>query len=87
MGIEIEIHWNALTDSALRSKYYAYLEDGVTKGYMAGAAHSYWQNSGSGTFYQSCMSRDPAIREIYERTYAFIKGTYNLTARRSYREK
>ncbi len=79
MGIEIEIHWNALTVDSLRSKYYAYLNYGVTKGYMKGAAHTYYQNSGPGTFYQSCISTDPVNRAIYDKTYNFIKGTYEPT--------
>lgn len=77
MGIEIEIHWDALTDSTLRAKYYSYLDYGVMEGYMTGAAHSYWQNAGPGTFYESCMSKDPALREVYDDTYKFIKGTYS----------
>lgn len=75
MGIEIEINWE-LTDSTYRSKYYAYLNYGVTKGYMTGAAHTYYQ--GSGIFYESCISADPAVRDIYDQTYNFIKGTYNI---------
>ena len=76
MGVELEIHWDALTDSTYRSKYYAYLNYGVTKGYMDDAVHVYYQNGGPGTFYQSCISRDPQVRDIYDRTYEFIKGTY-----------
>jgi len=76
MGIEIEIHWDALSSSSYRSRYYAYLDYGVSKGYMAGAVHFYYQNGGPGTFYQSCISNIPAIRNIYDQTYAFIKGTY-----------
>lgn len=76
MGIEIEIHWNALTDPAYIDKYYSYLNYGVTKGYMTGAVHAYYQNGGPGTFYDSCVSTDPLIRDIYDQTYNFIKGTY-----------
>lgn len=79
MGIEIEIHWDALTNDTLRAKYYSYLNWGLKKGYMTQAAHAYYQNAGPGTFYQSCMSKDPAIREVYDKTYQFIKGTYTRT--------
>ncbi len=78
MGIEIEIHWNALTDSTLRDKYYAYLSYGVTKGYMTGASHAYYQNSGPGTFYTCAESTNPTLRAIYDATYQFIKGTYQV---------
>jgi len=80
MGIELEIHWNALTDSNYRSKYYDYLNYGITKGYMSGAVHMYYQNGGPGTFYSSCVSTNPEIRNIYDQTYKFIKGTYGIGA-------
>ncbi len=79
MGIEIEIHWDALKNNALLEKYYQYLNWGIKKGYMTGAAHSYYQNAGPGTFYQCCYSKNPGIREVYDKTYDFIKGTYTET--------
>lgn len=79
MGIEIEIHWDALKNDALLEKYYQYLNWGIKKGYMTGAAHSYYQNAGPGTFYQCCYSKNPKFREIYDKTYDFIKGTYTET--------
>ncbi len=77
MGVELEIHWDALTDSTYRTKYYDYLDYGATKGYMTDAVHMYYQNGGPGTFYSSCISTDPQVREIYDATYEFIKGTYS----------
>ena len=76
MGIELEIHWNALTDSTLRDKYYQYLNYGVADGYMTGATHAYYQNSGPGTFYTCAESTNPILRKIYDATYQFIKGIY-----------
>ena len=76
MGMEIEIHWDAIKDSTYRSKYYAYLNYGVTKGYMKKAVHMFYQNGGPGTFYESFKSADPAIRNIYDQTYKFIKSIY-----------
>lgn len=76
MGVELEIHWDATKDSEYRAKYYAYLTYGVTRNYMKGAVHAYYQNGEPGTFYESCESKDPAIRAIYDQTYRFIKGTY-----------
>ncbi len=80
MGIEIEIHWDALSSSQYRDKYYAYLNYGATKGYMTGAVHMYYQNGGPGTFYDCAVSSDPALRNIYDQTYDFIKGTYIPTS-------
>ncbi len=76
MGMEIEIHWDAIKDSTYRSKYYAYINYGVTKGYMKKAVHMFYQNGGPGTFYESFKSANPAIRNIYEQTYKSIKGIY-----------
>ena len=76
MGMEIEIHWDAIKDSTYKSKYYAYLNYGVTKGYMKKAVHMFYQNGGPGTFYESFKSADPAIRNIYDQTYKFIKSIY-----------
>ncbi len=79
MGIEIEIHWDALKNDALLEKYYQYLNWGIKKGYMTGAAHSYYQNAGPGTFYQCCYNKNHKYREVYDKTYDFIKGTYTET--------
>lgn len=83
LGIEIEIHWNAINsdgtgptqDEAIRH-YYTYLDGGYTLGYMNGAAHSYYQNAGPGTFYDCGVSSDKKLRAIYDDTYAFVKSTY-----------
>lgn len=76
MGVEIEIHWNAMTDAAIRDKYYAYLNQGVDSGYMSSCFHAYYQNGGPGTYYDSCNSTDPVLHAIYDDTYSFIKHTY-----------
>lgn len=76
MGIEMEIHWNAITNSALRQKWYDYLNAGVEQGYMKDSVHFYYQSGGPGTFYSAYLSKDPAIRAIYDDTYSFIKQTY-----------
>ncbi len=78
LGVEMEIHWNALTDASLRSKFYAYLNAGVKYGYMENASHSYYQNSNPGTFYTAAVSSDPAARKIYDDVYKFIKHTYTV---------
>ncbi len=76
MGVELEIHWDATRDPIYREKYYAYLNYGVSTDYMKAAVHAFYQNGGPGTFYNCCESSNPAIREIYDQTYKFIKGTY-----------
>ena len=76
------IQWSPDTGPLRRPagyKYYQYLNWGIKKGYMTGAAHSYYQNAGPGTFYQCCYSKNPKFREIYDKTYDFIKGTYTET--------
>jgi F5/8 type C domain. len=76
MGIEIEIHWSAKTDASLRTKYYAYLNQGVDSGYMNDSFHAYYQNGGPGTYYDCYNSTDPVLHAIYDDTYNFIKHTY-----------
>ncbi len=78
MGIEIEVPED-LSSLQNRDKYYAYLNYGITKAYMTGAVHMYYQGGGPGAFYTCCTSSDSALRSIYDRTYDFIKGTYITT--------
>ncbi|OGO89414.1 MAG: hypothetical protein A2Y15_05495 [Clostridiales bacterium GWF2_36_10] len=83
LGVEIEIHWNALNssgtspaqDEAIRC-YYTYLDAGYALGYINDAAHSYYQNSGPGTYYNCAVSKVNKLRAIYDDTYAFVKSTY-----------
>lgn len=77
LGFELEVDHRALVDDAYRAKYFQYLDYGVTKGYMTGAVHMYYQDGfGGGALYRSCISRDPVVRDIYDQTYKFIKGKY-----------
>lgn len=81
LGIEIEIHWdvlnrnNNLADQYL-SRYYSYLNGGYELGYMNGVAHAYYQNSSPGTYYHLAKSSVSKLRNVYDDTYAFVKGTY-----------
>ena len=77
LGFELEVDGRALIHKSFRAKYFEYLNYGVTKGYMTGAVHMYYQDGGGGgAFYRSCISRDPTLRDIYDQTYRFIKGKY-----------
>lgn len=75
LGMEIEIHWDALTSSDYLSRYYGYLNGGSTLGYMH-AANAYYQNSNPGTFYHMAKSNSAKLRSAYDDTYAYVKGTY-----------
>ncbi|GIP35051.1 DUF4855 domain-containing protein [Paenibacillus sp. J2TS4] len=74
MGVEIEMSDAVLTDPAMRDKYYTYLDKGVQHGYMTGSYNAYYQQVK--TLLQAAQSGDPDAREVYDRTYQFIKGQY-----------
>ncbi len=75
LGMEIEIHWDAPTSSDYLARYYGYLNGGYSLGYM-NAANAYYQNSNPGTYYNMAKSTSPKLRNIYDDTYAYVKGTY-----------
>lgn len=81
LGIEMEIHWDAVNLSAARNadfihRFYSYLNGGYVLGYMQDAAHSYYQNSNPGSFYVAAKSQNSTLRAIYDDLHAFIKHTY-----------
>nr|WP_244863731.1 DUF4855 domain-containing protein [Paenibacillus cisolokensis] len=69
----MELSDAVLTDLAARNKYYAYLDKGVEHGYMNSFTAFYQQVK---TLKKAAESADPAAREVYDKTYQFIKGTY-----------
>lgn len=73
MGIEIEIGWNNLNDPELRQRYIEYLMGGVQFGYMKNCIHMYYQEVTA--IYAASISSDPKVRQLYDYTYQFIKGT------------
>jgi len=77
LGMEIEIHWNAPTDNDLLARYYGYLNGGSALGYMH-AANAYYQNADPGTYYHMAKSPNVKLRNIYDDTYAYVKGTYKV---------
>ncbi len=75
LGMEVEVHWDALTNNDYLARYYGYLNGGSALGYMH-AANAYYQNSNPGTFYQMAISANSKLRNAYEDTYAYVKGVY-----------
>ncbi len=76
MSIEIEIDAAAVSDIRYYKKYMDYLSAGVEFGYMTETVHMYYQ--GYDTFAVACKSDSELIRNIYDRTYEFIKGTLDV---------
>lgn len=74
LGVEMEVHHNIFRDEALRTKFYDYLDQGVTANYMKESALAwYWATDTFQLAYKSTVARD---RKMYEDTYNFVKGTY-----------
>lgn len=73
MGIEIEIGSANLNDPELRQRYIEYLMGGVQYGYLKNCIHMYYQEVTA--YYAAAISGDPVVRQLYDYTYQFIKGT------------
>ena len=73
MGIEIEIGSANLNDPVLRQRYIEYLMGGVEFGYLKNCIHMYYQEVTA--YYAASVSGDPKVRQLYDYTYQFIKGT------------
>ena len=73
MGVEIEMNDAVLANSEARDKYYAYLNKGAEYGYMNSFKAFYQQVK---TLQQAAESPVPAAREVYDKTYSYLKGTY-----------
>ncbi len=73
MGIEIEIGSANLNDPVLRQRYIEYLMGGVQYGYLKNCIHMYYQEVTA--YYAASTSGDPRVRQLYDYTYQFIKGT------------
>ena len=76
MGIEIEISSNSFTNDILYKKYLEYLSGGVLYGYMEDCVHMYYQDVL--VYYTAANSKDERIRQLYDYTYEFIKGTLDV---------
>lgn len=73
MGVEHELSDGVLTDAALRGKYYAYLDKGVEYGYMHSFKAFYQQVK---TLKKAAESADADARQVYDKTYRYVKGVY-----------
>ena len=67
----------ARADSALIYEQYLYY--GWKYGYMD-TLHTFYQGAGPGSLYDFCYSSDTYLRSLYDKTYRFIKGTYEMPA-------
>lgn len=76
LGVEIEIHWDADKDDGYLGRFYSYLNAGYQLGYMKDVAHTYYQNGAPGSLYHFAKSSVAKIRQAYDDTYAFVKGTF-----------
>ena len=74
MGVELELAYLARTDPERRARYRAYLDAGAKYGFMDHAILGYFQSVG--LLREFAASPDPAIRDLYDQTYRFVKGTY-----------
>jgi len=74
MGIEIELSDNVLTSADYRQRYYSYLNKGREYHAMNQSYSAFYQQVK--TLLQASKSADPAVREVYDKTYEYLKGTY-----------
>jgi hypothetical protein len=75
MGVEIELSDAVLTSEELRNRYYAYLDKGKEHHYMKQSYSAFYQQVK--TLWRAAKSANPVEREVYDRTYEYIKGTYH----------
>lgn len=76
LGMCVEIEIGGLSYEAI-AKYRMYLKAGAEMGYM-NALHMYYQNGGPGEFYNSRLSGDKKVNDVYHDTYRFVKHQYPI---------
>jgi len=74
MGVEMEFDERMIDEPAFRARYIEYLNGGIDYGYMGDVFKAYYQ--GNTALLDSSRSEDPAVRQLYDWMYQFIKGTY-----------
>ncbi|GAB2694582.1 DUF4855 domain-containing protein [Paenibacillus thermoaerophilus] len=74
MGVEIELSDAVLTDANLRGRYYAYLDAGKEHQLMKKSYNVFYQQVK--TLWKAAQSKVPVEREVYDRTYLYVKGKY-----------
>ena len=76
MGVEIELQ--LVSDAPER--YSDYLAQSYKLGCMQNGVSMYYQQGGEGDFSRAATSSSAKVRNIYDLTYKYIKGTYAVTA-------
>ncbi|MFD0712240.1 DUF4855 domain-containing protein [Paenibacillus sp. GCM10027626] len=76
MGVEMELDGYVSMYQEHRNKYYQYLNGGVTYGYMTQSKVAWYD--WIKTLYSASSSIYLDVREVYDATYRFIKGTYTV---------
>jgi hypothetical protein len=76
MEYYLELHEPIAIRGERQSRFRAYLNGGVTHGYMTEAACAHFQ--GSGSLARMHRHDDPVERGYYEDIYRFVKGTYRI---------
>jgi hypothetical protein len=71
LGIEVELREEVLQDRHLRERFYTYLRKGKEYGYDKSYRVFYQENKVLKKAYEDA---DPAIHELYDQTYHYIKG-------------
>lgn len=74
MGVEIEMSDSVLTSEFYRNRYYKYLDSGRDNQYMIQSYQVFYQQVK--TLLKAAHSTDPAVREVYDKTYEYLKGIY-----------
>lgn len=72
LGVEIELSDAVLTNEALRGRYYEYLQKGEEFHYKQQSYSAFYQQVK--TLWKAARSTNPVEREVYDRTYDYMKG-------------
>lgn len=76
-GVEIEVDESIFTDPDVQyPKYIRYLNTGVKEGFMREAYLGYYQSVG--TIMNFYLSDNDKFRDLYDLTYSFVKGEYQI---------
>ena len=73
-GMELELDGRAMSTPGFDQRYLAYLDAGVKYGFMSDTLLAYYE--GGGALAKCAFATEPVARELYDRTYQFVKGTY-----------
>lgn len=74
MGVEIEASSSVFLSDEGRARFLAYFDAGVQYGYMDTALHAYYQDVK--VLRMAYGSTFAHVRELYDLTYQYVKGTY-----------